>query len=205
MTTLSDAEKAFEIYKSYVFVKLYFSKSFIPKKSSDSITHEAFLNRADRGQFYKILNKIDYKKSKGFFVANVMRLQDVFWVGEVTDCEGFSCYRNWLGRIQATKHNFKNNVIFLLDNVGQPKKWFSDDNGYPVISRMVMEKKITEETYCIILTCFDQWDALNEKVRDVILWPDFHERMLKYRNLLGFNVTEYRKYLKSILTNGDYE
>jgi hypothetical protein len=78
----------------------------------------------------------------------------------------------------------------------------SKDGQHPPIVKMILSKKISVETFVILEDILSFSKRLNKDISETVLWPKLHERMVRYRPFLKYNVTKYkvalRKKLKDI-------
>ena len=77
---------------------------------------------------------------------------------------------------------------------------FTVKNGqHPPILKMVLSKRISLETFVILEDLLSFSKRLNEDISATVLWPKLHDRMLRYRPFLKFNITKYRLTLRNKL------
>jgi hypothetical protein len=95
----------------------------------------------------------------------------------------------------------------MLDRMTANKMQFDDiftskDGQHPPIVKMILSKKISVETFVILEDILSFSKRLNKDISETVLWPKLHERMVRYRPFLKYNVTKYkvalRKKLKDI-------
>jgi hypothetical protein len=70
---------------------------------------------------------------------------------------------------------------------------------HPPILKMVLSKKISFETFLILEDILSFSKRLNKDIDETVLWPKLHDRMVRYRPFLKYNVTKYKISLKKKL------
>ena len=77
---------------------------------------------------------------------------------------------------------------------------FTVQNGqHPPILKMVLSKRISIETFVILEDLLSFSKRLNKEISETVLWPKLHDRMVRYRPFLKFNITKYRVTLRNKL------
>jgi len=64
---------------------------------------------------------------------------------------------------------------------------------------MVLSKKINFETFLILEDILSFSKRLNKDIDETVLWPKLHDRMIRYRPFLKYNVTKYKVSLRNKL------
>jgi hypothetical protein len=77
---------------------------------------------------------------------------------------------------------------------------FTSINGqHPPILKMVLSKKISLETFVILEDLLSFSKRLNKDISETVLWPKLHERIVRYKPFLKYNITKYRITLRNKL------
>jgi len=70
---------------------------------------------------------------------------------------------------------------------------------HPPILKMVLSKRISLETFVILEDLLSFSKRLNKDISETVLWPKLHDRMVRYRPFLKFNITKYKVTLRNKL------
>ena len=198
----------FEIYKVYLAVKLHFTSK---NQSYDFHKHggrttarlETFTKRRDRYFFHKLSQSYDDTNAVDYFVSNFVTNTNL-WVGDIIGNSGDENYREWSKRIEALHYYYEQDIDYLIERMSANEMTFDDiftvKNGqHPPILKMVLSKRISLETFVILEDLLSFSKRLNEDISETVLWPKLHDRMVRYRPFLKFNITKYRVTLRNKL------
>jgi len=75
----------------------------------------------------------------------------------------------------------------------------SKDGQHPPILKMVLSKKISVETFVILEDILSFANRLDKQISETVLWPKMHDRMIRYRPFMKFNITKYKMTLRNKL------
>jgi hypothetical protein len=73
----------------------------------------------------------------------------------------------------------------------------SKDKQHPPIVKLFLSKKINFETVVILNDILGFAKRLNKTIGEKVLWPKIFDRMIRYKPFLNYNVTKYKKTLRS--------
>ena len=198
----------FEIYKVYLAVKLHFTSK---NQSYDFHKHggrttarlETFTKRRDRYFFHKLSQSYDDTNAVDYFVSNFVTNTNL-WVGDIIGHSGDENYKEWSKRIEALHYYYEQDIDYLLERMSANDMSFDDiftvQNGqHPPILKMVLSKRISLETFVILEDLLSFSKRLNEDISETVLWPKLHDRIVRYRPFLHYNITKYRITLRNKL------
>jgi hypothetical protein len=201
----------FEVYKVYLAIKLHFTSK---NQSYDFHKHggrttarlETFTKRRDRYFFHKLSKSYNDITIIDYFVSNFVTNTNL-WVGDIIGQSGDDHYKEWSKRLEALQYYYEQDIDYLLERMTVNKMNFDDiftsvKGQHPPILKMVLSKKIAFETFLILEDILSFSKRLNKDISETVLWPKLHDRMVRYRPFLKYNVTKYkvalRKKLKDI-------
>lgn len=199
-------QKAFEIYKTYLGVKLHFTVgsnyNYSAKRGYTKTSPEAFEKRKDKYSFISLASKIQPAEAIGFFAANTIGHNELPWIRNLLSEESMRTYEEWRGRISSIEYHFQKDVALLIRTLGSnPMDWFvvPKDSLYPPIVSMVQSNEITIETYAILVKIFDAYPLLQKSVTDTIIWPKWSYMAYKYGMFLNVPLQDIAKKLRKQL------
>jgi hypothetical protein len=191
----------YEAFGLYQAIKLHFttdSYDFIKYGGKSKISVEAFENRKDKYQFYKLSRRLQSKDELiDFLVANFVT-NDTIWVGDLLEDQSEAVYRQRQKVIQSLTYTFQNDCDKIFGGVDNPNQVLqSEDGDYPKLLTMTLRKEIELETLCILnklLGFLPMWD---KKITDTIRYPQFSRKIRKYTPFIQFNQDKFKTILKS--------
>ena len=201
----------FEVYKVYLAIKLHFTsknRSYDFHKHGGRTTAKlaTFTKRSDRYFFHKLSKSYNDITIVDYFVSNFVTNTNL-WVGDIIGQSGDEAYKEWSKRLEALQYYYEQDIDYLLERMTVNKMNFDDiftsvKGQHPPILKMVLSKKIAFETFLILEDILSFSKRLNKDIAETVLWPKLHDRMVRYRPFLKYNVTKYkvalRKKLKEI-------
>ena len=198
----------FEIYKVYLAVKLHFTsknQSYDFHKHGGRTTAKlaTFTKRRDRYFFHKLSKSYNNTTIVDYFVSNFVTNTNL-WVGDIIGHSGDENYKEWSKRIEALHYYYELDIDYLLERMTANDMQFDDiftskDGQHPPIVKMILSKKISVETFVILEDILSFAKRLDKEISETVLWPKLHDRMVRYRPFLKFNVTKYKITLRNKL------
>jgi hypothetical protein len=198
----------FEIYKVYLAVKLHFTsknQSYDFHKHGGRTTAKlaTFTKRRDRYFFHKLSKSYNNTTIVDYFVSNFVTNTNL-WVGDIIGHSGDENYKEWSKRIEALHYYYEQDIDYLLERMTANDMQFDDiftskDGQHPPIVKMILSKKISVETFVILEDILSFAKRLDKEISETVLWPKLHNRMVRYRPFLKFNVTKYKITLRNKL------
>lgn len=188
----------FEAYKMYCAVKSHFSSNsydyfkYNGKIRADVTTFES---RNDKYSFYKLSKHPD---PLSYLVANLSDNPNM-WVGELFDQKCAERYAVYCKRKESLTYIFKNDIDKLLENFDENFKVQSGD--YPYLLKLLVQQKITKETFIIIQDCVRFFGKWNKQITDPVLWPKIALNCKKYHQFMQYDKDKYCAMLREHFTS----
>jgi len=135
--------------------------------------------------FYK-LSKRD--NALEYLVANLSE-DPKLWVGELFDPKHEQVYSSFVKRKESLTYIFKNDIDKLLENFDDNFK--VDDGDYPYLLKLLVQGKISKETFIIINDCVRFYSKWNKQITDPVLWPKIALNCKKLYPFLEYDKAKY--------------
>jgi len=188
----------YESFCLYHGLKLHFSSDsydFIKYHGKTNVSKDSFMKRKDKYTFHKLSRKYSLIDLKNYILGNII-YGKATWVGDMTE----DSYMKWQRINQSLTYVWKNDIIYLMDQVSSPMELISVKNGeYPKLLVETMQENIAFETFVIlddILGFFDMW---SKKITDDVVWPNIRIKALKYKSFLNYDKSTFKTYLKELI------
>jgi len=182
----------------YHGLKLHFSSDsydFIKYHGKTNVSKDSFMKRKDKYTFHKLSRKYSLIDLKNYILGNII-YGKATWVGEMTE----ESYMKWQRINQSLTYVWKNDIVYLMDQVSSPTELITVKNGeYPKLLTETMQENIAFETLVIlddILGFFDMW---SKKITDDIVWPNIRIKVLKYKSFLSYDKDTFKNHLKELI------
>jgi len=110
------------------------------------------------------------------------------------DSEGEARHTNWRKRIESLGYIFKSELAHLNDEY--KRNFVSQDGQHPLVMTLLLQKKISLETFTILshqANIFSYWE---QKVVDKIVSCDIINKSKKYKPFLDFEPKRFQKIIK---------
>jgi hypothetical protein len=183
----------FQAYQTYLALKQHFSQpsyDYFKYNGKVNVRADSFDTRRDKYQFYKLSK---HKDPVPYMVANFIRSK-VSWVGDLLSDQGESNYVEWLKQQQSLTYNFTQEIEKLCTNFNDN---FIVKNGqHPILLKLYRQGEVSIETVVIlndIVGFFPHW---NKCIDDNVLWPEIHNKLVKYKPFFQYDIFKCRKILK---------
>tara|TARA_Y100001937_G_scaffold411_1_gene484 strand:+ start:1684 stop:2295 length:612 start_codon:yes stop_codon:yes gene_type:complete len=196
----------FEVYKIYLAIKLHFtskgqSYNFHKHLGRTTAKLETFTKRRDRYYFHKLSKSYNNSTIVDYFVSNFVSNTNL-WVGDIIGKTGDDNYKQWTKKIEALHYYFEQDIDKMLNYMTEKNETFdglftSKDKQHPPIVKLFLSKKINFETVVILNDILGFTKSLNKTIGEKVLWPKIFDRMIRYKPFLNYNVTKYKKTLRS--------
>lgn len=195
MITDNSGYDSFCLYNS---LKLHFtsdSYDFIKYHGKTNVSKDTFMKRKDKYTFHKLSRKYSLDELKNYILGNII-YGNANWIGEMSE----ESYMKWQKINQSLTYVWKNDIMYLLDNVASPTELIAVKNGeYPRLLTETMQENIAFETLVIlddILGFFEMW---SKKITDDIVWPNLRIKVVKYKSFLNYDRQTFKNYLKELI------
>jgi hypothetical protein len=198
-----DVNEGFDAYKIYLALKQHFTGDYDFFKYNGNIkaNTNSFLKRKDRFFFRKLSKKYERNELIDYFVSNFI-LNDT-WIGNLLSQESENNYVEWKKRNESLTYVFRGDLLTIRDYCDIRSIPYNDllvvQQGHPPLLKLILQKKITLESFIIlddILRFTRHW---NKKLDDIV-WEETRARMTNYKSFVKFNKMEMRKIVKEILS-----
>jgi hypothetical protein len=193
ISSTSSTDEGFKAYVTYLALKRHFttkSYDFFKYNGKIKASVDTFRTRNDSYFFLKLARKDDFQN---LILANMIEKPDI-WVRDVLEQEGSTRYNNWKKKIDSLGYIFKSEINIMLDEYKD--NFIVRDGQHPHIMTMLLQRKISLETFTIIThaaNIFDYWD---EKVVDKIVAGDIINKSRKYKPFLDIDMKRYKTFVK---------
>ena len=186
-------EKAFDAYVKYLAYKKHFTtKGYDFHKYNGKVkaSFENFRTRNDAYFFAKLAKKDDYEN---LLLANML-VKPESWVRDIIDDSGNNIYTDWKKKIDSLGHIFKSDLSNLRDDYKD--NFLSHDGQHPHIGTLLLQKKISLETFTIlshISNIFGYWE---QTVVDKYIFSGIMTKSRKYKPFLAYDEQRFKQIVK---------
>ena len=188
------SNEPFDAYVQFLALKRHFTTDYDYFKYNGKVraNRETFMSRNDAYSFAKLANKDD---PQGLILSNLLINKNV-WVRDLLDSEGEARHTNWRKRIESLGYIFKSELAHLNDEY--KRNFVSQDGQHPLVMTLLLQKKISLETFTILshqANIFSYWE---QKVVDKIVSCDIINNSKKYKPFLDFEPKRFQKIIKDL-------
>ena len=194
----------FEVYKIYLAIKLHFTSK---NQSYDYHRHAGkttarlgtFTKRRDRYFFHKLSRTYSDNDIANYFISNFISNTNL-WVGDIIGKSGDENYKSWSRRIESLHYYYEQDIDYILNMITDKLSFddiFTSKVGHhPPILKYFLSKKINIETLIILDDILKFSKRLNKSIKEKVIWPKLHDRMIRYKPFLKYNITKFKMTLK---------
>jgi hypothetical protein len=186
-------EESFNAYVKYLALKRHFttdSYDYFKYNGKVRASIDSFQSRNDSFFFLKLARKDDYEN---IILANMIERPDI-WVRDILEEEGQNRYINWKKRMDSLGYIFKSDINNMLD--GYEDNFVVRDGQHPHIMTMMLQKKISLETFTIMTHLANIFPYWEKKIVDKIVSRDIMKKSRKYKPFLDLDWKRYKTYVK---------
>jgi hypothetical protein len=97
-------------------------------------------------------------------------------------------------RKESLTYTFTNDIDKLLENFDNNFK--VEDGDYPYLLKLLVQNKITKETFIIINDCVRFFGKWNKQISDPVLWPKIALNCKKLYPFMEYDKAKYCKILR---------
>jgi hypothetical protein len=183
----------FEAYKLYTAIKNHFtteSYDYFKYNGKIRASEHTFETRKDKYMFYKLSKRDD---ALDYLVANLSEHPGL-WVGELFDPKHELVYSSFKKRKESLTYVFKNDIEHLLEDFDS--NFQVQDGDYPYLLKLLVQGKITKETFIIINDCVRFFGKWNKQISDPVLWPKIALNCKKLYPFLEYDKAKYCEVLR---------
>jgi len=177
----------FEVYKTYLAIKLHFTKddyNYFTFNGKSRASESSFEKRKDRYFFKKLGTKFDKETILQFFVSHFVENSNT-WIGDLSVYNS-STFNAWKKKIQSMTFMFENDIDYLIDVCNFESIFDCKTGNHPVLLQAYLGERITLETMVILDGIFDYSSKWDKKMSDDIMWPDVKKLIENYKKFLTY-------------------
>jgi hypothetical protein len=202
----------YDAYRIYVSLKAHFrgDRYDFFKYGRIAPKVQTFENRKDRHFFDKLAKKYSTDETMVQFLVSQMQENPNTWVGSMIGEEANQRYLEWRRRNERLTYQFGEDIKTLvryssLHEKFTPNAWsrlFIVENGnHPKILKLLMQKKITPETFCILDQMLSFTESWNLKMENDPIWQEMSGRIRGYRTFVSnaANIQSLKESIRKIL------
>jgi len=186
-------EESFNAYVKYLALKRHFttdSYDYFKYNGKVRASIDSYRSRNDSFFFLKLARKDDYEN---IILANMIEKPDI-WVRDILEEEGQNRYVNWKKRMDSLGYIFKSDINSMLDEYED--NFVVRDGQHPHIMTMMLQKKISLETFTIMTHLANIFPYWEQKIVDKIVSRDIMKKSRKYKPFLDLDWKRYKTYAK---------
>lgn len=185
-------QAAFEIYIYYLALKRHFTTDYDFFKYNGKVkaSQQAFENRKDKFQFYKLSKR---KDAKEFILANMI-YEPTLWIGDLLDNEkAEEVFTEWIKRQQTLSYVFKNDLSELNDDFNS--NLLVNDGQHPRLLQLYNMRRVNVETLVIIDDLVHNFSYWERKIADPIIFPSINKFVGKVRPFIRYDKSKMKAIL----------
>jgi hypothetical protein len=185
-------QAAFEIYIYYLALKRHFTTDYDFFKYNGKVkaSQQAFENRKDKFQFYKLSKR---KDAKEFILANMI-YEPTLWIGDLLDNEkAEEVFTEWTKRQQTLSYVFKNDLSELNDDFNS--NLLVNDGQHPRLLQLYNMRRVNVETLVIIDDLVHNFSYWERKIADPIIFPSINKFVGKVRPFIRYDKSKMKAIL----------
>ena len=199
----------FDVYKTYLAVKLHFASDTYDYYKYDGKVNaklDTFTKRKDRYFFHKLSTRYAESDILDFFVANFLA-DSKRWIGNLLANDGRDVYLDYKKRKEAFAYHFKQDCRTIASDFGRRSILFNDgfippDGQHPRVLRLLIQRKISYQTAVVLdhfLGFTKNWD---KEITEKVVWPEISLKVSRVKPFVNFNATECKLIMKEVFVNG---
>lgn len=202
----------YDAYRIYVSLKAHFrgDRYDFFKYGRIAPKVQTFENRKDRHFFDKLAKKYSNDETMVQFLISQMQENPNIWVGSMIGEEASQRYLEWRKRNERLTYQFGEDVKTLIRYASLHEKFTPDawsrlfvveNSNHPKILKLLMQKKITPETFCILDHMLSFTESWNSKMQNDPIWEEMAGRIRGYRTFVAHaaNVQTLKESIRKIL------
>jgi len=187
------SDDSFNTYVKFLALKKHFTTDgydYFKYNGKVRANRETFMARNDAYSFAKLSKKDD---PQGLILSNLLINKNI-WVRDLLDSEGEARYTNWRKRVESLGYIFKSELAHLNDEY--KRNFISIDGQHPLVMTLLLQKKISLETFTILSHQANIFSYWSEKVVDKHVSFDIINKSRKYKPFLDFEPKRFQKLIK---------
>jgi hypothetical protein len=187
------SDDSFNAYVKFLALKKHFTTDnydYFKYNGKVRANYETFMSRSDAYSFAKLAKKDDVQ---GLILSNLLINKNI-WVRDLLDSEGEARYMNWRKKIESLGYVFKSELAHLNDEYKQ--NFISVDGQHPYVMTLLLQKKISLETFTILTFMANIFSYWSEKIVDKHISFDIIDKSRKYKPFLEFDTDRFKTIVK---------
>jgi hypothetical protein len=187
------SDDSFNAYVKFLALKKHFTTDnydYFKYNGKVRANYETFMSRSDAYSFAKLAKKDDVQ---GLILSNLLINKNI-WVRDLLDSEGEARYMNWRKKIESLGYVFKSELAHLNDEY--KRNFISVDGQHPYVMTLLLQKKISLETFTILTFMANIFSYWSEKIVDKHISFDIIDKSRKYKPFLEFDTDRFKTIVK---------
>jgi hypothetical protein len=187
------SDDSFNAYVKFLALKKHFTTDnydYFKYNGKVRANYETFMSRSDAYSFAKLAKKDDVQ---GLILSNLLINKNI-WVRDLLDSEGEARYMNWRKKIESLGYVFKSELAHLNDEY--KRNFISVDGQHPYVMTLLLQKKISLETFTILTFMANIFSYWSEKIVDKHISFDIIDKSRKYKPFLEFDTDRFKIIVK---------
>lgn len=185
-------QAAYELYVYYLALKRHFTTDYDFFKYNGKVkaSQQAFENRKDKFQFYKLSKR---KDAKEYILANMI-YEPTLWIGDLLDNEkAEEVFVEWTRKQQSLSYVFDTDLAEL--NPDFNSNLVVEDGQYPRLLQLYNMKRVNVETLVIIDDLVKNFRYWERNISDPIIFPQIKRTVEKVRPFISYDRPKMRQLL----------
>lgn len=175
---------AYEAYRIYLSLKVHFTEeSYNFFQGHLKVNVKTFQKRNDVPQFVRLAK---HKDVIGLIVSNII-VREISGY-DLNTSTADQIYNDWLRRKSAMSYIYSEEIKRLDPEVTSNFKFTLA--GYPKVIRLYLQRKISLETFVILLYQTNTIKYYDKKLKDDTLWKELSLKIRKYKPFIGWKYKE---------------
>ena len=187
------SDDSFNTYVKFLALKKHFTTDnydYFKYNGKVRANFDTFMSRNDAYSFAKLSKKED---PQGLILSNLLINKNI-WVRDLLDSEGEARYMNWRKKIESLGYVFKSELAHLNDEY--KRNFISVDGQHPHVMTLLLQKKISLETFTILAFMANIFSYWSEKIVDKHVSFDIIDKSRKYKPFLEFDTNRFKTIVK---------
>jgi hypothetical protein len=187
------SDDSFNAYVKFLALRKHFTTDnydYFKYNGKVRANYETFMSRSDAYSFAKLAKKDDVQ---GLILSNLLINKNI-WVRDLLDSEGEARYMNWRKKIESLGYVFKSELAHLNDEY--KRNFISVDGQHPYVMTLLLQKKISLETFTILTFMANIFSYWSEKIVDKHISFDIIDKSRKYKPFLEFDTNRFKTIVK---------
>lgn len=188
---------AFETYQRFLAIRNHFYNDYDYFKYNGkmNVSFDKFMTRKDRFYFHKLGKRND---PVGYIVANILLSNSKIWITDLNTEESDEKYLEWQKYKESETYIFKEELKKIEENFKD--RFIVKEGQHPQLLRDYMQGTISIYTLTILDIILDFTKYWNNKIEDVIIWPEINTKIQKFKPFLSIKKDQYKKIIIDIIT-----